>query len=404
MPVSCEIRLPASKSISNRLLVLKSLYFPNLKIANISDANDTRLMLQALNQIGSNKPVFVGDAGTVARFCTAVAAVTGSKATLIEGTQRMNERPMLELFKLLEHMGCTIQYMAKKGCLPARIGLVVKKDYHLKGSTKVSSQFLSALLMVAPAIGHQIRFTIDGKQNSASYLQMTIQLMQHLGFDIDYSPDEIVVQPFIPALPQAYSVENDWSSAAFFMAPLSLAAIHSHIFMPGLLAPEQSLQGDSQLADLVRQFGISIKTERQGVVFVKTSANLQIFQADFSSIPDLALPLAVTSIINNQPLHISGIETLQFKESNRLNALKEFCTIAGIPFEAEDNRFRTFKGMASFPHNQLFHTKSDHRVAMSAAAFSLLKPVQIENAQTTEKSFPGFWDEWRKLNFDVQLQ
>ncbi len=436
IPAISYINLPASKSESNRVLILQALFSffqendKNIAfkpiLSNISAANDTVVMQNLLEKITENasleNPVHLTldaqDAGTTFRFLTAFCVATRTYATLT-GTPRMQERPIGILVDALKELGADIEYLQKDGFPPIQIKYFEQKRDIITLSADVSSQFISALLMIAPTLPKGLTINLLGKISSKPYIMMTLAQMQHFGIQSTYNANE----QSISILPQKYkiqdfSVENDWSAASYWYLVASLCPNKTFI-INGL--KEKSLQGDSKIVEIMQLFGvkttflengIEIKTtpspsfegEEQTPLLPKEGLGVvsnPIF-IDFSDCPDLAQTIVALCAIKRISLKMSGLESLIIKETNRIEALNNEINKIGCKLCKEDDYWYVkpiidFKGDFS---NIIFNTYDDHRMAMAFAPLALvLDNICIENPSVVRKSYPNFWEELEKVIF-----
>lgn len=393
-----KFNVPASKSISNRLLVLRHLYFPEMHITNLSDSNDTLVMQKLLSEIDQANMLDVQDAGTAARFILAVAAVQ-SVGVIIRGTARMHQRPMGPLINALKSIGSHIECLENEGHLPVKVTKGISKIDHLEVPSNESSQFFSALMMIAPALNQKIQLKTGDNALSRPYISMTGALMRELGmtiFEIDggYTIESHAADPEMIHM----VVENDWSSAAFLLEWLAFREIGTKVEIHGLSPFGISMQGDSILMKWAEWLGCEVLVENNGLTFVKSHSSIKLPKIiDFSDHPDLALPLITAWAALGCTFNISGVESLKHKESDRMRALETELAKCGVTFSQHDS-FITIDGSAfSLKSGTVFSTYDDHRMAMSLAILAHFGDIEIENPDCVKKSFPSFWLELRQL-------
>jgi len=312
--ITARIDLPASKSISNRALILNALSYSPYDIQNLSDCDDTRVTLEALD---SNDTTFdIGAAGTAMRFLTAFLAKTVGE-WIITGSERMKHRPVRILVEALNSLGAKIEYIEKEGFPPLKIFgcALTGGEIHLNGS--VSSQYISALMMIAPFMQKGLKITLDGKIISRPYIEMTIQMMQEFGAEIELTENTIHIEPQ-DYTPIEYLVESDWTAASYWYEMLSLVG-QGNIFLNGLF--QDSYQGDSKVAELFEQLGIHTTYMSEGILLTSTKINAVSLEFDFTDQPDLAQTLAVTCCFKGIPFIFTGLHSLKIKETDRIAAL-----------------------------------------------------------------------------------
>ena len=387
------IHLPPSKSISNRVLLLNALSYSPYQIDNLSDCDDTRVMLEVLD---SNSNQFnIGAAGTAMRFLTAFLAKTYGE-WYITGSERMLERPIKVLVDALNYLGAKIEYTGEEGFPPLHIygSALQGGEYSIDGS--VSSQYISALMMIAPYMEKGLRLHIEGEPVSRPYIQMTASLMQHFGVNttIDW--------PHISITPQAYTpkpitIENDWTAASYFYAHIAIKG-KGQVFLPKLY--KNSLQGDAHCATLFQTLGVNTSYTKEGVyISAHSHKPPRTYVRNLINQPDLAQTIAVTCCLKNIPFRLSGLQTLYIKETNRIEALINEMRKLGYKLSCEHSGTLSWDGTRCMPDtNPTIDTYNDHRMAMAFAPASLTYPnLQIKNPDLVSKSFPEFWTEYSKL-------
>jgi 3-phosphoshikimate 1-carboxyvinyltransferase len=389
-----KIKLPASKSISNRLLVLKQLYFPKLSLRNLSEANDTKVMQRLLDEFGKKQILEVEDAGTAARFITALAA-TAQDEHIIQGTERMHQRPMAALIEALRNLGTHIQCLEKEGFLPIHIKKGTPKTEEIEISAEESSQFFSALLMIAPAFDQPLQLKFKGKVHSAPYIKMTLSLMQNLGIPISFIEDGIQSNPFEPQkIKRSFHIENDWSSVAFFLEFLSFQEVGFTLNFEGLMARNTSVQGDAVLMNWAPLLGCKAIQDKTGITFIKQKSISKLPDIlNFSDHPDLALPLITAWAAQQHVFVVTGIETLKHKESDRIKALEIELKKCGVIFTERGDEIHIDGSAFHLPKNISFSTYKDHRMAMSLGMLAFFGNIDIEDPEVVMKSFPSFWEQ-----------
>ncbi|MDF7810302.1 3-phosphoshikimate 1-carboxyvinyltransferase [Hymenobacter sp. YC55] len=396
-------QLPASKSESNRALILRALAGGG-QLDNLSDANDTQLM-QRLLADPTAEVLDAEDAGTVMRFLTAYLAVTDRHA-LLTGTARMRERPIGVLVEALCQLGADIAYEEAEGYPPLRLrgwhqveGQEPQADetepIELKVRGDISSQYISALLMVGPMLPTGLRLWLTGKVGSRPYIRMTMALMQHFGGQCRDLGTALEARAgrYQPA---DYTIESDWSAASYWYAMVALAPAGSHLTLPGLR--RYSWQGDQAIVDIMAQLGVATEFLSDGVRLMQTPPSAG-FTQDFTDCPDLAQTVAVVAAALNVPVLMTGLESLRIKETDRIFALQtELANFGAFLTEETEGYFRV--STEQFRVNgQTVATYHDHRMAMAFAPLALRGPLTIETPQVVRKSYPQFWSELEKAAF-----
>ena len=313
--VNLEINLPSSKSISNRALILNALAYSPYEVKNVSDCDDTRVMIKALD---SNDSTFdIGAAGTSMRFLTAFLSKTVGE-WIITGSERMKQRPIKLLVDALNSLGARIEYVENEGFPPLRIfgSAMMGGEIRLNGG--VSSQYISALMMIAPYMQNGLKILLEGNVISVPYIRMTMSMMKEYGVNVTFENNIIDIQPQ-QYNPIEYTVESDWSAASYWYEVLSLVG-NGQIFLKGLY--KNSTQGDSKVAELFTQLGVETVYQPNGVLLSATGNYCTEFQYDFIDQPDLAQTFAVTCCMLHIPFHFKGVQSLKIKETNRVAALR----------------------------------------------------------------------------------
>jgi 3-phosphoshikimate 1-carboxyvinyltransferase len=376
--------LPASKSISNRALIINALAGGTSELHNLSDANDTQLMLRLVN---SADPIIdVEDAGTTMRFLTAYFSVTRQQKTLT-GTSRMKERPIALLVDALRALGVEIDYLEKEGYPPHSIkSFAGQKVQTITIRGDVSSQYISALMMIAPTLPEGLKLELTGKIGSRPYIEMTAALMKHFGVQCTLLENKVVV-PHQVYKPAAFTVESDWSAASYWFSFAALAD-QAEIFLPRLSL--DSLQGDSKIVDIMKALGVNAVLENDLLKLTKTDHKKDLHW-DFTHCPDLAQTVAVICAVKNVTGYFTGLESLRIKETDRIAALQNELRKIGADLIEIDSEHWTLKPSAVLPVSAYFNTYKDHRMAMAFAPLATRMEVEIEKPEVTRKSYPNFW-------------
>ena len=387
---------PASKSESNRALIIEALSGAGSKLENLSEANDTRVITRLLQEKADE--LNAEDAGTVMRFMTAYLAVTGQQKT-ITGTARMQQRPIGILVEALRQLGAQIDYLGQEGYPPLAFrGIDRNQQYPatLQVRGDISSQYISALLMVAPLFPHGLTLELQGKVGSRPYIQMTLALMQHFGVQSDFTGNVIKVpaQSYGRAI---YTIESDWSGASYWYSMVALAK-EARVTLTGLR--QASFQGDSAIADIMVNIGVKTEFVSQGVILTKTDT-LKPFSYDFSDCPDLAQTVAVVCAAKGIAAEMTGLESLRIKETDRIAALQQELRKIGGDLEDLGQEIFRVKPATGIPGQPKFHTYEDHRMAMAFAPLATLMDVDIEDPPVVRKSYPKFWEDLKLVGFDV---
>ena len=389
--VNLEINLPSSKSISNRALILNALAYSPYEVKNVSDCDDTRVMIRALD---SNDSTFdIGAAGTSMRFLTAFLSKTVGE-WIITGSERMKQRPIKLLVDALNSLGARIEYVENEGFPPLRIfgSAMMGGEIRLNGG--VSSQYISALMMIAPYMQNGLKILLEGNVISVPYIRMTMSMMKEYGVNVTFENNIIDIQPQ-QYNPIEYTVESDWSAASYWYEVLSLVG-NGQIFLKGLY--KNSTQGDSKVAELFTQLGVETEYQSNGVLLSATGNYCTEFQYDFIDQPDLAQTFAVTCCMLHIPFHFKGVQSLKIKETNRVAALiAELAKLGYTLFETAEGELAWKNESCEAANDIRIKTYEDHRMAMAFAPAALKTALTIEEAQVVSKSYPAFWDDFEKI-------
>lgn len=391
--IQTEVQLPASKSIANRALVVAALGGFEHCLENLSDCDDTQAVMGALST-QTNTPN-IGAAGTAMRFLTAYYAQKEGVWEL-SGSERMHQRPIGILVDALRSLGADITYLQKEGYPPLRIVGKTLKGGEIALSGGVSSQYISALLMVAPLMQEGLALRLTDKVVSVPYINMTLSLMRYFGVASTFDGTVVRVAPQTYK-PVPFVVENDWSAASYWYA---VAALHGNtsITFPHLYA--DSWQGDSALVRLFEPLGVETTFTQQGVVLSNKTVQLPAcYDCDLESQPDLAQTLVVACLMLDVPFRFSGLGNLKIKETDRIAALIAECAKMGFVLEEVENGVLAWNGQKTSPVQPLvIDTYEDHRMAMAfAPAVVKLGEIKINNPQVVSKSYPQYWKEFEKL-------
>lgn len=378
--------LPASKSINNRALIINALAGSKTEIQNMSDANDVQLMLRLVNS--PDATIDVEDAGTTMRFLTAYFAITNQHKTLT-GTSRMKERPIGILVNALRSLGAEISYTEKDGYPPLKLsGFSGQKTDILRIRGDVSSQFISALMMVAPILPKGLTLELEGKVGSRPYIEMTASIMKHFGADSKFTGNKVVV-PHQSYTSAPFTVESDWSGASYWFAFAALAE-QAEIYLPKLYL--QSLQGDSVIVKIMDPLGVQATMEN-GLLKLTRKESKKELHWDFTDCPDLGQTVAVVCAAKGIKGYFTGLESLRIKETDRIAALQNELQKIGANLTEEDSAHWTLIPSAALPTNAFFNTYRDHRMAMAFAPLATLMEVEIEKPEVVKKSYPNFWND-----------
>jgi len=396
-----SIVLPGSKSIANRALIIHALSYSPYPIENLSESDDTRVMQQVFN---SNTNHFdIGHAGTAMRFLTAfLSQIVGE--WIITGSDRMKQRPIGILVEALTKLGARIEYLENEGFPPLKI-----YGSHLKGCVleldgSVSSQYISALLMIAPTLEGGLTLRLKNKIMSRSYIEMTLKLMEQFGVKHVWKGNEIrISEQTYKARP--FAVEADWSGASYWY---EMAVLAENVDVELIGLHTDSVQGDAIQAKWFEQLGIETTATEKGSRLSNSGLSLPNFlQLNFIENPDIAQTFAVLCVMKQIPFHFTGLETLKIKETNRIAALQD--ELAKFGAQITEPAHGELKWDGTFPLEKQaipeIETYHDHRMALAfAPACQSYGPVVILDPMVVTKSYPGFWEDLKKVGFEVECK
>jgi 3-phosphoshikimate 1-carboxyvinyltransferase len=388
-----DLLITGSKSESNRALILKALY-SDVVLKNLSNSDDTKLLQKALSS--AEHTIDIHHAGTAMRFLTAFLATRVGQKYCLTGSSRMKERPIGVLVKALKDLGADIQYAEMEGYPPLNInGCRLTRNY-VELEASVSSQYISALLLIGPSLEKGLRLRLLGNITSRPYIEMTLSLLNRLGVLTEFIGDTIVVHPLAGLDEEKIiTIESDWSSASYFYSLIALSGVGTEIHLNHYF--KNSLQGDSVVQSIYRSFGVDTEFTQEGINIRKTApASKQQLELDLSDAPDIAQTIAVSCFGLGSPCHLTGLHTLKIKETDRLTALQVELSKLGASIEVTQNSL-TLKASSSMRADQRITTYNDHRMAMAFAPLALSGAISIEDPSVVSKSYPDFWDDLSHL-------
>ena len=391
------LKITGSKSESNRVLLLQALY-SGLKINNLSNSDDSQLMQKAIASKGSL--VDIHHAGTAMRFLTAYFATRVGKTTTLTGSKRMQERPIKILVDALTSLGASITYTKNEGYPPILIKGKNLSNDKVSLKANVSSQYISALMLIAPTLENGLTLHLEGKITSTPYIKMTLALLENLGIRTSFEAHTIKVESFRKEVSKTFTVESDWSSASYFYSLVALSPIGTQIDLSSYKS--NSLQGDAVLIDIYKQLGVQSKFDGTTLSLKKIGTNLpSCLNLNLSDAPDIAQTITVSCLGLKIPCELTGLHTLKIKETDRLVALQNEIKKLGSNVEITDH------SLSLNPPNVLnsmahIATYNDHRMAMAFAPLSLRTDLYIEDAGVVSKSYPNFWKDLETLGVEIQ--
>ena len=400
------VKLPASKSISNRALIIYALSDCCILPENLSDCDDTEVIIRALR----NRPatIDIGAAGTAMRFTTAYLAATDSGEHVLTGTERMKHRPIKVLVDALRRLGANIEYEGAEGFPPLRIEGQRLEGGRLEIEGNISSQYISALLMIGPVLSKGLMLHLKGEIISRPYIDLTLWTMREFGADAEWSSvDTIEVKPK-PYQARSYYIENDWSAASYWYEMVALSDDKEvEVHLQGLM--DGSKQGDSSVRYIFSLLGVktsfgSLKSGRPTKVTLRKNGHcVPRLEYDFVNSPDLAQTFVVTCCAMGVPFRFTGLQTLKIKETDRIKALKTEMAKLGYTLKSSNDCELSWDGQRSaFSSPVVIDTYDDHRMALAFAPLALQQPITIANPQVVTKSYPQFWSDLRDAGFVIE--
>lgn len=392
------LTLSGSKSETNRVLLLQALY-PKLDIVNAAKADDSDVMQRALLQ--QHGEIDVHHAGTAMRFLTAYFATKPQSHVILTGSARMKERPIGILVTALQQLGASITYLEKEGFPPLLIkGQKIEKN-KVSLPANISSQYISALLLVAATLENGLEMTLEGKITSVPYIKMTLALLAEIGVETHFEDTKICIKPLSKIPSKTITIESDWSSASYWFSTVALSAVGTSLRLSSF--KEKSLQGDAALITIYEHFGVKTQFDGTCMQLIKVNEKLSdhLF-FDLKDCPDIAQTIVVTCIGLGIGCKLIGLHTLKIKETDRLVALQtELSQLGGQVSITEDSLYLQ-KG-AIVRNNIAIATYQDHRMAMAFAPLALKTTISIKEAEVVSKSYPSFWEDCKKIGLKITI-
>ncbi len=395
------ISITGSKSETNRLLLLQALY-PNITLENLSNSDDSQVMIKALKTqhlTPDTQIIDVHHAGTAMRFLTAYFAQKEGYEVVLTGSTRMQERPIGILVDALKQLGADIEYVNNYGFPPLSIwGKKITKN-KVSLPANVSSQYISALLLIAPKLENGLELTLEGEITSMPYIKMTLALLNEIGVETIFKGNVIKVKNNPQNLaPKTLTIESDWSSASYFYSIIALSDIGTQITLSSY--KQNSLQGDSVLSEIYKNFGVETIFNDNSIILRKSKIKNQKSKiVNLQSSPDIAQTIAVTCFGLGIGCYLTGLHTLKIKETDRLVALETELTKLGAIISVTNDSLALEPSVIARNEAITIKTYQDHRMAMAFAPLALKTDIIIENAEVVSKSFPTFWDDLKSIGF-----
>jgi len=391
---SSSLQITGSKSETNRVLLLQALY-PGITVINVSESDDSAAMRKAL--AGNDAIVDIHHAGTAMRFLTAYYAIKEGKEVMLTGSTRMKERPIGVLADALRSLGADIQYLENDGYPPLKIKGKKLTENKVALAASVSSQYITALLLIAAKLENGLEITLLGEITSRPYLEMTLSLLKEVGIIVDFKDNVISVkQSANNRQPITITVESDWSSASYFYSIIALSPTGTSVTLSSY--KQNSLQGDSALSEIYKSMGVVTKFNGNFITLTRVDCQLTTVNCQLNNTPDIAQTIAVTCFGLGLPCYLTGLHTLKIKETDRLEALKTELEKLGADIIVTDDSL-TLKASSKINSDVAIATYNDHRMAMAFAPLAIKVPVTIKDAEVVTKSYPTFWQDLEQLGF-----
>ncbi|MEQ5792663.1 3-phosphoshikimate 1-carboxyvinyltransferase [Muricauda sp. NFXS6] len=391
-----SIAITGSKSETNRSLLLQAL-FPNIKIENLSNSDDGEVMQKGLTK--STGVVDIHHAGTAMRFLTAYFASQEGKRVVLTGSQRMQERPIKVLVKALQSLGADIQYEKTAGYPPLRITGKKLEKSQVSLPANISSQYISALLLIAPSLENGLELELIGKITSIPYIKMTLALLEQIGVQTSFEGNKISIAPKQAVADTTLVVESDWSSASYFYSIVAMCEVGTEIQLSSY--KQSSLQGDSILAKIYNDFGVETTFSNNTIILKKTTeVKSEYLKYDLSNAPDIAQTIAVTCLGLGVGCHLTGLHTLPIKETDRLAALQTELGKFGATVDI-DSESLTLQPHSNLKGEVAVDTYNDHRMAMAFGPLALKVDFVVNDAEVVSKSYPDFWNDLKTFGFGI---
>ena len=398
--VASPIELPSSKSIANRALVINALSAHPAEIGGMAVCDDTQAIVGALEQVSEHSATIVdiGAAGTAMRFLTAYFAALEGVTVTLTGSQRMCRRPIALLVDALRQSGADIAYLGEEGFPPLSIEGKRLRGGEIAIRGDISSQYISALMMVGATFSEGLCIRLLGDTLSRPYIEMTAEMMRQWGIDVRTSADRIEILSHGYRSPASYTVEADWSAASYIYEMVALAELQN-VVVRGLVAPERSLQGDSELVDLYRHFGVTTQfCDGCAVISCSPSESDEVLSLDLKATPDLVPAMVVTACLKGRRFAFEGVGNLRIKECDRIAVLTTEMRKLGYLLTFDDESVSWDGSRCESECNPLIMTYKDHRIAMAfAPAVTQHQGLAIEDAMVVNKSFPQYWEQIRLM-------
>lgn len=394
------ITIPGSKSESNRLLILQALY-ANLTINNLSTSDDTQCLIQGLES--NNGTVDIHHAGTAMRFLTAYFASKENTDITLTGSNRMQERPIKILVDALTKLGADINYLKNEGFPPLKVKGKLLEKSTLKINANVSSQYITALMLIAPSLKNGLKIELEGEITSIPYIEMTLDLLQKIGVTCSLDQNCITIEALREIKDLSIDVESDWSSASYFY---SMVALSENMVITLKYFRKNSLQGDSELAEIYKSLGVSTEfnSSENTITLRRNDKRVSSFlELNLNHTPDIAQTIVVTCLGLGITCKLTGLKTLKIKETDRLVALDVELSKLGANCKITNESIELLSS-SEIKANVLINTYQDHRMAMAFAPLSLVTAIEIKEPNVVSKSYPTYWEDLQNIGVEVQIK
>ena len=388
-----EVLISGSKSISNRLLILKSLY-KNISVLNISSSDDTKFLKKALQSIDKNE-INIGHAGTAMRFLTALLSYKTTKNIKLFGSKRMHKRPIGILVNSLNELGASIEFMENSNYPPLLIKPATMVGKKIRVTSGISSQFISSLLLIGPKLKGGIEIELDDTETSFPYIEMTINLLKKIGVDVNQKDRIVKVNELNKIVPIEILVESDWSSASYFYSIVSMADIGFSLTLKNFI--KKSIQGDSLVSKIYELFGVSTLFLKNKIIIKKVNKSNSSIKLNLNANPDLAQTICVSCLAQKIDCELKGLHTLKIKETDRIIALVNEIKKFGVTPNYSKHSI-SFRAVSKKLKSDVeINTYQDHRMAMAFACLAVKTDIIIKNPTVVTKSYRDFWSDLKKI-------
>lgn len=401
-PSNSKIRITGSKSESNRILILKKLFNPELYIDNLSNSDDTQYLQRALEN--PHGTINIHHAGTAMRFLTSFYAIKTKDSVCLTGSDRMKQRPISILVDALNSMGAKVSYTDKIGFPPLKIQGTNKLSNELSIQANTSSQYITSLMLIGAALPSGLTIKLIGEITSKPYIQLSLVTLKLFGIEAEFVDNIIRINPFSYNKLKNWIVESDWSSASYYYSILSLASSNNPILELNSFRKNSS-QGDARLTEIYKQLGISSQFRKEDSLRLdkinSSEGYSKVLSLDLIENPDLAQTIVVNAFGLGLECQLFGLHTLKIKETDRLVALKNELIKLGAEIEITNNSLHLKRRISGINPDIEIETYQDHRMAMAFAPLALITPIKIKQAEVVSKSYPDFWKDIENLGFEL---